>query len=1249
MPQHHRIEFAKFATQVDVVVEDRLSVIRSPPDRERGGDHELPVDSIYLTFQICKEMFGSPEEDELDPISLKVSRSGIAQILRAARTEQGSSGLAKGAGQCGGASLSQPSRPMTAAGDRSALLWNNRPPSSYGGGASAGGMGGSRPSSRMMWSTAAIKEEDEFLGEQEPAGFTLRKTMSREKKKKKKRKSRDGGGDSPLFAGQQGSGVVDAISFDDTGAVREERHYTLSSRTSTTAGTRERRLSSSVSDSDEASAEEIFEHDPPRFSASNGNEKQQVPAVASSMSSRRSGKTPTDNDVISGAGAHLSASSSASFNAGRSGSGGGGAATRLADSGLTTNSTRPRVEGGSFGETDSMTTSQSSNFQFEDLHSSRASSCAEETQDDYARGIAGMQQQLNRPQHVDQQYLQIGGSASSSSAPSTAQQFSEREDEDKTVCVGRGAEENHEYPLGEEILTPMLGTRASASLAESVVSALERLASPGSTVLRSATSDGSPAAQHLLEIAARVRQLVVSNETEDTLREVLRALATVLDRTPETAPTCLLQFCRLGLDLVKLTGGSHPTFASAGLFVRGASSSSSSVLRTIVKGAFRCSKDEGSDSLFEQEQMLEPLLGVLRENEQGNEIRIFVLGCLKNVTEKSAANAGVLVRSRAVPVYISILNLMDEPQGHTQRKELEQIWVQTMAALRNLVETTGLSRASPASAPESAMLARDLANSGVVDVLTRLTTAVLDHEPLSTDAQELLVNVSRVLSKLSMVEKLRDEHMLGNDALIRHCCTRLLELCCKEGTLGGTTRTNTPVEAPWKAAVVLRTTFVLGNLCANSERTRTRFMLDCDGMALLPPLLDRFWQSNRKLMLRVSSAVTNEFLGSSHPSRLPEDNGPTSAGGLLGGPASSKLSATAARDLMSKSEEVLTKIVRLVANVCVDPRIGRECSANGQIVDPLLDMLGCKKIQQSEELVLNIVAAVTNLLYYDFDGNLLFQSENKLLLCRLFRPLLLESYNLEASMETARALGNLSRHADARTCMRDLRIDEILVIFLDLGDAKDLLYYLCGVLVNFAADPACSARLVSDCGPVVQRLVELLSVPDESEDFLTVLLKVLVNLALDPSKQIARADPAQKLEMASTPPLFMALDEAGGNELRARCQYLSETAVSKDLKNLASSFHATLAASTFALAGEIANPGGLAPAANGAATSPGELPAAGNSLNGVEKESQLREGSESDIRSGTNINAAHPCIADGCGRRFASAAELEAHIRRRHV
>merc|ERR1712066_949626 len=133
---------------------------------------------------------------------------------------------------------------------------------------------------------------------------------------------------------------------------------------------------------------------------------------------------------------------------------------------------------------------------------------------------------------------------------------------------------------------------------------------------------------------------------------------------------------------------------------------------------------------------------------------------------------------------------------------------------------------------------------------------------------------------------------------------------------------------------------------------------------------------------------------------------------------------------------------------------GATLAASSAVVDPLLDMLGGKRIGDSEELVLNVVAAITNLLFYDVPSNLFFQEDSKQLLCRLFRPLLLESYNVEALIETARALGNLSRHADARHCMASLRLDEILVILLD-HNSSDLVYSVSGVLVNLGSDAYC--------------------------------------------------------------------------------------------------------------------------------------------------------------------------------------------------
>ncbi|CAK9053235.1 Modification methylase Rho11sI (M.Rho11sI) (Bsu P11s) (Cytosine-specific methyltransferase Rho11sI) [Durusdinium trenchii] len=173
--------------------------------------------------------------------------------------------------------------------------------------------------------------------------------------------------------------------------------------------------------------------------------------------------------------------------------------------------------------------------------------------------------------------------------------------------------------------------------------------------------------------------------------------------------------------------------------------------------------------------------------------------------------------------------------------------------------------------------------------------------------------------------------------------------------------------------------------------------------------------------------------------------------------------------------ELLTNVARILAKLTL----------HGSAVDA---------IAMSD--VLNVVAAITNLLFYDVPSNLLFQEDTKQLLCRLFRPLLLESYNIEALIESARALGNLSRHADARQCMSSLRLDEILVILLDHDD-RDLAFYACGALVNLAADPESIPRL-TDATPAVPKLTKLLAdAPADDPALQLVAIKVLTNLSLD--------------------------------------------------------------------------------------------------------------------------------------------------------
>mmetsp|Transcript_103040 Transcript_103040/g.204529 ORF Transcript_103040/g.204529 Transcript_103040/m.204529 type:complete len:920 (+) Transcript_103040:163-2922(+) len=305
---------------------------------------------------------------------------------------------------------------------------------------------------------------------------------------------------------------------------------------------------------------------------------------------------------------------------------------------------------------------------------------------------------------------------------------------------------------------------------------------------------------------------------------------------------------------------------------------------------------------------------------------------------------------------------------------------------------------------------------------------------------ELLTNLARIMAKLTL-HKSACEAFTKSDAYLRQIVKTM----------------SANLEVP---PLVLRLAFVLGNLTERSERLRLSLAFGCEGTALVPQLLGHYWQQDRKL------------------ARLELEKGQVQISGS------------------KEIEEVLVKLVRLLANVSINTSAGPILAASSAVVDPLLDMFGAKRIGDSEELVLNVVAAITNLLFYDEPSNLLFHEEHKPLQCRLFRPLLLESYNIEALIETARALGNLSRHADVRQCMVSLRLDEILVILLDHED-RDLVFYVCGALVNLGADPTCISRLL-DSTPLLEKLSRLLTdAPRDDLALQLVAVKALTNLAMD--------------------------------------------------------------------------------------------------------------------------------------------------------
>ena len=73
-------------------------------------------------------------------------------------------------------------------------------------------------------------------------------------------------------------------------------------------------------------------------------------------------------------------------------------------------------------------------------------------------------------------------------------------------------------------------------------------------------------------------------------------------------------------------------------------------------------------------------------------------------------------------------------------------------------------------------------------------------------------------------------------------------------------------------------------------------------------------------------------------------------------------------------EDTLVKLIRLVANICTDEQYvqtvlsgcGRELIK--EYMTKMIATLERKKIQKSEEFILNAVSCATNLLFYDFSS-----------------------------------------------------------------------------------------------------------------------------------------------------------------------------------------------------------------------------------------------------------------------------------------
>lgn len=131
--------------------------------------------------------------------------------------------------------------------------------------------------------------------------------------------------------------------------------------------------------------------------------------------------------------------------------------------------------------------------------------------------------------------------------------------------------------------------------------------------------------------------------------------------------------------------------------------------------------------------------------------------------------------------------------------------------------------------------------------------------------------------------------------------------------------------------------------------------------------------------------------------------------------------------------------------------------------------------------------------------------EAEQLLCHVTPLLLCE--NEEAVVEAARAFGNFSRLPAVREYMLQARVLDALVLLLDHGNAE-VLYSVCGTLINFLMDPCMVQELVSRGGvrsliDVLGRMAALEDATDMELAVTDVACKALFNIAVEANKRAA--------------------------------------------------------------------------------------------------------------------------------------------------
>ncbi|NXA38482.1 ARMC2 protein, partial [Eudromia elegans] len=237
-----------------------------------------------------------------------------------------------------------------------------------------------------------------------------------------------------------------------------------------------------------------------------------------------------------------------------------------------------------------------------------------------------------------------------------------------------------------------------------------------------------------------------------------------------------------------------------------------------------------------------------------------------------------------------------------------------------------------------------------------------------------------------------------------------------------------------KQDLVVRIVFILGNLMAESNQARQQFFKAKGSVNTLISL----FQTYHKLDLNAEKRNCEKGEEKNNPKHP------------------------------SEAEDVLMKLIRVLANLSIHPSAGAALAAAHPVVELLVTVLEYKPTDDCEELVINAAAAINNLSYYKVRNSAI--EDKKLHIAEMLLKLLM-SNSMDGVVEAVRVFGNLSQYHEICDFIIQKKIYKFVIALLDAKD-QHICYSACGVLLNLAVDTNRRALLKEEGG--IGKLVDCL-------------------------------------------------------------------------------------------------------------------------------------------------------------------------------